>query len=219
MMLFYSPKTEQRMQTCLNRLQDYYTNWCLELNTEKTKTIISNKSGNVLKSNFFFKDKLIENVSSCKYLGVIFHASGSCSHARKYLYKRGFKATFCMFKLKSNVSDMAPGIKTMLHLFDHTVKPIVLYRSEMWGDVVLENNFEVNKIIKIYDQFVCQKLNIKYCKFILGVHKSSSNQAVLGEFGRFPLFIDIIINRFKYYKRINDMEQDSLLNQAINECT
>jgi hypothetical protein len=62
----------------------------------------------------------------------------------------------------------------------------------MWGDVVLKNNFEVNKIIQIYDQFDCQKL--------LGVHKSSSNQAVLGELGRFPLFIDIIINLFKYYK-------------------
>ena len=88
----------------------------------------------------------------------------------------------------------------------------------MWGDVVLKNNFEGNKIIQIYDQFDCQKLNITYCKFILGVHKSSSNQAVLGELGRFPLFIDIIINLFKYYKRINDMEQDSLLNQALNEC-
>jgi hypothetical protein len=63
--------------------------------------------------------------------------------------------------------------------------------------------------IQIYDQFDCQKLNIKCCKFILGV---------LGELGHFPLFIDIIINLFKYYKRINDMEQDSLLNQALNEC-
>ena len=87
----------------------------------------------------------------------------------------------------------------------------------MWGDAVLKNNL-LNKIIQIYDQFNCQKLNIKYCKFILGVHKISSSQAVLGELGRFPLFIDIIINLFKYYKRINDMEQDSLLYQALNEC-
>ena len=84
----------------------------------------------------------------------------------------------------------------------------------MWGDAVLKNNFEVNKIIQIYDKFDCQKLNIKYCKFILGVHKNSSNQAVSRELGHFPLFIDIIINLFKYYKRLNDMEQDSLLNQA-----
>jgi len=41
---------------------------------------------------------------------------------------------------------MAPGIKTMLHLFDHTVKPIILYGSEMWGDAVLKNKFEVNNI-------------------------------------------------------------------------
>jgi hypothetical protein len=59
------------------------------------------------------------------------------------------------------------------------VKPIILYGSEMWGDAVLKNNFEVNKIIQIYDKFDCQKLNIKYCKFILGVYKNSSNQAVL----------------------------------------
>ena len=110
-------------------------------------------------------------------MGVIFYASGSCNHARKDLYKRGPMA---MFKLKSSFSDMAPGIKTMLHLFDHSVKPITLHGSEMWGDAVLKNKFEVNKIIQIYDQFDCHKLNIKYCKFILGVHKSSSNQAVLG---------------------------------------
>jgi len=47
-------KTEQGMQTCLNRLQEYCKNWCLELNTEKTKIIIFNKSGKILKSNFFF---------------------------------------------------------------------------------------------------------------------------------------------------------------------
>jgi len=51
---------------------------------------------------------------------------------------------------------MTPRIKTMLHLFDHTVKPIILYGSEIWGDAVLKNNFEVNKIIQIYDQFDCQ---------------------------------------------------------------
>jgi hypothetical protein len=41
-------KTAQGMQTCLNRLQEYCKNWCLELNTEKTKTIIFNKSGKFL---------------------------------------------------------------------------------------------------------------------------------------------------------------------------
>jgi hypothetical protein len=97
---------------------------------------------------------------------------------------------------------MAPGIKTMLHLFDHTaIKPIILYGSEMWGDAVLKNNFEVNKIIQIYDQFDCLKLNIQYCKFILGVHKSSSNQAVLGELGRFPIIYRDYYKSFQILKK------------------
>ena len=61
-----------------------------------------------------------------------------------------------VYKLKSNFSDMTPRIKTMLHLSDHTVKPIILYGNEIWGDAVLKNNFEVKKILQIYDQFDCQ---------------------------------------------------------------
>jgi hypothetical protein len=43
------------------------------------------------------------------------------------------------------------------------------------------------------EEFPCEKFNIKFSKFILGVHKKSSNFAVLGELGRYPLYI-IIIN-------------------------
>jgi hypothetical protein len=64
------------------------------------------------------------------------------------------------------------------------------------SDLRLDNSLISLSILQIYDQFDCQKLNIKYCKFILGVHKISSNQAVLWEHGRFPLFIYIIINLF-----------------------
>ena len=31
------------------------------------------------------------------------------------------------------MSSAEPSIKTNLHLFDHTIKSIVLYGSEIWG--------------------------------------------------------------------------------------
>jgi hypothetical protein len=31
------------------------------------------------------------------------------------------------------VNFKKPNVKTLLHIFDHTVKPIVLYGSEVWG--------------------------------------------------------------------------------------
>ena len=50
--------------------------------------------------------------------------------ARYDLYKRGLKACF---KLKKCFEHNKPKIKTILHVFDHTVKPVLLYGSEMWG--------------------------------------------------------------------------------------
>ena len=37
------------------------------------------------------------------------------------------------YKLRRNVLNLQPSVFTSLHLFDHTVKPILLYSSEIWG--------------------------------------------------------------------------------------
>jgi hypothetical protein len=53
--------------------------------------------------------------------------------------------------------------------------------------------------------------------FILGVHKKSSNFAVLGELGRYPLYIIIINTILKYLNRIIEFDHDSLLYQSFLE--
>jgi hypothetical protein len=50
------------------------------------------------------------------------------------------------------------------------------------------------------EKFPCEKLYIKFSKSILGVHKKSSNFAVLGELGRYPLYITIINTILKIFK-------------------
>ena len=50
-----------------------------------------------------------------------------------------------------------------------TVKPAILYGSEIWG------NFNTNKLksdesfYKFYNDFHMEKLNVKCCKFVLGL--------------------------------------------------
>jgi hypothetical protein len=39
-----------------------------------------------------------------------------------------------------------------------------------------------------YDSFVPNKTQIKFAKFVLGVHKSATHIAVLSELGLFPLY-------------------------------
>ena len=46
-----------------------------------------------------------------------------------------------------------------------------------------------------------ETLHIKFLKFSLGVHKISTNDAVMGELGRYPFYINILLTAVKSYQR------------------
>ena len=121
-------ESERGLQNCLKKLEGYCDTWCLDININKTKTIVFNKSGKLLNYNFNFNGKSIENVHTYKYLCVLFSASGTFSHAKLDLYNRGLKA---FFKLKNIFGDLSSNVHTCLHIFDHTIKPILLYGCEV----------------------------------------------------------------------------------------
>jgi hypothetical protein len=99
----------------------------LSVNLTKTKVLIFNKSGRRIKEPFYFINELIESVNKYKYLGVIFQSSGLFNYAKEELYNKSLKSSYKLSRC------LAASIKTNLHLFDHTIKPIILYGSEIWG--------------------------------------------------------------------------------------
>ena len=56
---------------------------------------------------------------------------------------------------------------------------------------------------------------MKACRHILGVNKSACIHACLGELGRFPLLLCIIVNVIKYWVRLESLKSDSLLAVAF----
>ena len=119
---------------------------CLTVNLKKTKIVVFCKSGKILTDKFYFSDVQIENSNSYKYLGIIFSSSGTYKYCQEDLYKRALSA---QFKLTKCFSSMTPSLSTLLHLFEHTVEPIVLYGSEIWGTV----NILSSKIKKVDFKF------------------------------------------------------------------
>ena len=205
------------LQEKLKKLEAYCADWCLNVNIDKTKVMVFNKAGRVIKSNFVFQNGTIECVSSYRYLGLHFSASGTFSYAKSELYKKGLKA---YFKLCKNILNLHPCLRTSLHIFDHTVKPILLYGSEIWGiynpaSSKFRNGISLDKIFKNIEP---EKLHIKFAKFILGVNRKSTNFAVMSELGRFPFYLDIIKNVLKYWHRLENVDQNSLLFDAL-ECS
>ena len=66
-------KSAKGLQTLLCRLEDVCNKWNLKVNINKTKIIIFNKAGRVLKGhNFTYGNILLEHVNEYKYLGIYF---------------------------------------------------------------------------------------------------------------------------------------------------
>ena len=59
-----------------------------------------------------------------------------------------------------------------------------------------------------------KKRHINFCKFILQVNNKTTNVALYGELGRYPLYINILKQACKYLNHIQCAPEDSLLGKA-----
>ena len=122
---------------------------------------------------FVFQNNDLECVSRYKYLGIWFNNSGSFKFAQNELYQKALKA---LFKLKSDFLVHNPEVKTSIHVFDHTIKPILLYGCKIWGYFnPFSSRFRNGNILidQVFSKLHCEKLNLKFCTFLLGVHRKA----------------------------------------------
>ena len=142
-------ESEEGLQNCLIQLYNYCEKWGLYVNVKKTKSLVFNNTGRLFPIKLHYDKLEIENVRSYTYLGINFSISGTFTEAKNDLHKRGLKA---YFKLKKCFEHHKPKIKTVLHVFDHTIKPILLYGSDIWG--VLDFK-KLKKLQDIYFNKLC----------------------------------------------------------------
>jgi hypothetical protein len=93
-----------------------------------------------------------------------------------------------------------------MHVFDHTIKPILLYGCEIWGTFnTFSAKFRHGMQNLSFDQIYCKQkaelLHQKFCKY------KSTNFAVLSELGRFPLHFNVIKAMIRYYDRLQKIEE------------
>ena len=206
------------LQHCLDKLHNYCTRWHLNINTDKTKIVIFNKTGRRY-DNMHFKinDAQIEIVKEMKYLGIVFNNNCSYQSATDNLRGKAMKALFKLYKSFGNVT---PSIQTCIHLFEAMIKPILLYNSEIWGHKMFKFNTLLDDSLQktnLYLQTNYEKMHLKWCKYTLGVHSKSTNIAVLAELGRYPLTLGIIQNMITYWFRLANGTDNILLEVCHKE--
>ena len=172
-------RSESGLQILLNRLGEYCRKWRMEVNIEKTKAMKFSGNGHKCKSVFLYNGKPLENVAKYKYLEIEFSSSGSWSSAIANISNRGKKA---LFLLKGYIcsGNIKPGLG--LKLFDQMIRPVLRYGSE------IRSAFDGNKkifqnidgMLKSLDTLDIENVQVKFCKFLMGVNKRAVNLAVKG---------------------------------------
>ncbi len=183
---------------------------------KNTKYYVSIKAGKIpiLDNPVTYCNEKLEMVTSYKYLGLDIHCTGSFNLAIHNLYVKGMKA---MFKLTKSICNYRPSSSTLFHLFDMMVKPVLLYSAEIWGVPKIKNkNKTIDSLLKSFHTLQSEKCHQKFSRYVLGVHKKTSLDAVYGDTGRYPICINIIINILKYWSRLCS-SSNSLMHYSLNE--
>ena len=79
-----------------------------------------------------------------------------------------------LLKITKKKFSLNPSLKSSMHIFDHTLKPILLYNSEVWGSYnIFSNRLNKTRVFdrdNIFKGLQCEKLHLKFSKCLLGVH-------------------------------------------------
>ena len=187
-----SPET---LQSLLTDLENYCQLWGLKINTNKTKAMIFEK-GRRTHHDFYIYNTVLELVDSFKYLGITLFKNGNWYRTQKCISQHASLALFNLFTIFKNI-DLP--ISQKMKLFDILVSPILNYGSELWG---------MHKATDI------ELVHTKFLRYILGVKKSTNLSALYGELARIPLSVYRKINMIKYWVKILQQNDSSLLKKV-----
>ena len=190
-------ESEHGLNNILKHLWDYCNENLISLNLDKTKCMIFNKTGKLIRKSFWFGNGKLETTREYKYLGFLITPSLNINASLKDLKARAMRAFYI---LKSKMGPLfKKHIDVSLHLFDTLIKPILLYGSDFWGCLKLPKNNPI------------ENMHMTFCKELIGVQKQTPNLGVLLDLGRLPLTIFAKKNCIKNWERIAIRENANLL--------
>ena len=188
------------LQNSLDKMGQFYNNLGLKVNIKKTQVIIFNKRGQKLdnKYSFYLNEKKVVIVDEYQYLGLKLRPSGSMTMAVQELHDKASRAWFGI----SNVvfTNKRMEVDKIFSLFDSLVTPVALYGCEFWLPLIMQKKCYNSKqnLLNFWQDLSCEKINQKCARMTLSVNRKTSRLAVLGELGRYPLYIKALSQCINY---------------------
>ena len=172
------------LQKCLNKLAIYCQKWGLEVNVDKTKSMVfSNKYA---QETFFYEGEPLEQVKTFRYLGFLLSYNTNISSVMNDRIEKANKVSNMI--LRAIKSDKNVSTKLALSIYDKQVSPVMLYGCPIWsvpnnGNLLyLENQPEhINTRKRINDVFMNingDKLPFVYARRV-GKYSQAHNRSII----------------------------------------
>ena len=192
--------TVGRLQQQINLLQNFCERYGFKINTDKTKIMVFRKGGPLRKvERWYLNGKQLKVAPHYKYLGITFSTKLSWTRTQQQQVLQANKAV-CMIK-KFNKKCKYVSTRHLFYLFDQMVVPVLIYGCELWG-------FKKSETI--------ERVQYKFCKYILNVGQNTPNAAALGDCGRFPLFVTCLLRCIKFWVKLLHMPEHRYQKQVYS---
>ena len=117
------------------------------------------------------------------------------------------EALFCIRKA---LASEKTNTSLFLKLYEQCIKPkIFRYCSEVWALERLTTQSQ--DLEQKYESFGAEKVQLKFCKYLLGVHKSAANNADRAELGIFPVAIYCLRSSVSFWLHIIQSKDTKLV--------
>ena len=195
--------SQQGLNNCLHKLDEFCSTWHLQLNLKKSQVIIFNTTGRLLSGcSFNFRGKPLQVVKSYCYLGIDLACSGSFRIGRLNIMEKARKA---MLPLISIIPEFKISCKKSRDLFHSFIRPIILYNSENIAHLTHHQILALEENKTTLSEYLTNSeintVHQKFLKYILGVKRNCSNMTTLGELGEFPLHLHGLISMLSFWHR------------------
>ena len=134
---------------------------------------------------------------------------------------------FSIFKYLSSLERVS--IKIYKKLFESLVKPVLMYNSEIWYmdfhekisnafNRAQNNDLNNFNMLSFIDKSPTEKIDLRFCKYVLGLSKQSFIIAARAEQAQYPVDVFIKVQSLKYLARISSDGNNPLLILSQNHC-
>ena len=190
----------EELQDEIDKLCEYCKRWKLRLNTSKSKVVVFKRGNSRTVHTWKYGNEEIQNIFTIPYLGVTFSSNGLFTQAQCKLADQANKSLFLLYKKLDSFKDLKPSVA--IDLFDKYISPVLSYGSEVWG---------FHKAPEI------EQVQLNFCKRLLRVKRTTQNDFVYGELGRYPMYIFRYIRIIKYWLKIISGQKSHYVSLLYND--